>query len=448
MSSNTRLTTRFVETVMTAAPRAAFRDASVNGLEFRVTKTGARTFAFRYRRKSDGKQRRVTLGALSDVSLAEARERAEALRVAVAAGTDPAAGIQERKAAPTFREVVADWQANHAAANRSDKTRNDDQSMLDRYVLPRIGDMKAHDIGRRELSAMLNTARTATDTRKGHRKTKTEPRKLTHRPNRVFELTRAILRWAHAQGIITADPTAGMKRPVKKEASRERELSPAEIVVFWQNVERLPITPGLRVALKLALVTAARIGEVVGIAKSELTLDGPAPVWVLPRNRSKNEESHRVPLSPMAVSLIREAMALAQRPLVRDSKAEVAPDESPYLFPSRAKRGGSHGPIQPGAAATAMFRGRDMLGLVDFRIHDLRRTAATRMAEMGINPYTISLVLNHVSASKSTVTSKVYVQYGFDKEKREALDAWGARLEKIIAGNEGANVVALPTRVG
>ncbi|MFM9938777.1 MAG: hypothetical protein ACKVP7_04690 [Hyphomicrobiaceae bacterium] len=67
------------------------------------------------------------------------------------------------------------------------------------------------------------------------------------------------------------------------------------------------------------------------------------------------------------------------------------------------------------------------------------------MAEMGVRQETISLVLNHVSARKGTVTSKVYIQYGYDPEKREALNAWGARLERIVAGTEGANVVALPT---
>jgi hypothetical protein len=66
------------------------------------------------------------------------------------------------------------------------------------------------------------------------------------------------------------------------------------------------------------------------------------------------------------------------------------------------------------------------------------------MAEMGINPYTISLVLNHVSASKSTITGKVYVQYSFDREKRQALDAWSARLERIIAGKDTVNVIELP----
>ena len=75
-----------------------------------------------------------------------------------------------------------------------------------------------------------------------------------------------------------------------------------------------------------------------------------------------------------------------------------------------------------------------MIGLNDFRIHDLRRTAATRMAELGVTPHTISLILNHVSARQSSITSKVYVQYSYDREKRDALGAWGTRLESIVFG--------------
>jgi integrase len=225
-----------------------------------------------------------------------------------------------------------------------------------------------------------------------------------------------------------------MKRPVKREAPRERELSPSEIATFWSGLDGLAVTPGLRIAMKLALVTAQRIGEVSGIAKSELVLDGPAPVWTLPGERAKNDAATRVPLSPLALNLIREAWALS--------------GDSPWLFPSRGK----DGPIDAHAATVALFRSRDdnglRLGLKDFRVHDLRRTAATRMAEMGINPHTISMILNHVSASNSTITGKVYLRYNFDAEKREVLDAWGKRLEGIVAGTEGANVVPLNRAAG
>jgi hypothetical protein len=65
------------------------------------------------------------------------------------------------------------------------------------------------------------------------------------------------------------------------------------------------------------------------------------------------------------------------------------------------------------------------------------------MAEMGIAPHTISLVLNHVSARQGTITSKVYVQYSYDREKRAALGAWGARLEQILTNDARSDVIAL-----
>jgi integrase len=413
-----KLTARFVETVRTVQEREDVPDADVRGLQLRVTAQGTKSWTVRYTRSTDGRRRRLTLGVYPRMSLEEARQRAREELAAVGRGADPAAGIQERYAAPCLREVVAEWQASHAESNRSERVRKDDQSMLDRYILPAIGDMKASEIGRRELSKMLNDAKAATDSRQGHMKKGRKGRRLTHRPNRVFELVRAILRWAMEQGILNADPTLGMKRPIRKELPRERELSPAEIALFWKRVDSLAVTPGLRIAMKLALVTAQRIGEVTGIAKSELDLDGPAPLWVLPRQRSKNDQGNRTPLSPLALQLVREAWVLSA--------------DSSWLFPSPK----GNGPIDGHAAAVAIFRGRERLGLPDFRTHDLRRTAATRMGEMGVNPHTISLILNHVSTSKSTITNKVYLKYQFDREKREALSAWGRRLEEIVSGLE------------
>jgi Phage integrase family len=88
----------------------------------------------------------------------------------------------------------------------------------------------------------------------------------------------------------------------------------------------------------------------------------------------------------------------------------------------------------------ALERARGAIGIRDFRIHDLRRTAATQMAELGISPHTIAQILNHVSARQGTITSKVYVQYNYEREKRDALCTWAARLEAILAGKCSVNV--------
>lgn len=70
--------------------------------------------------------------------------------------------------------------------------------------------------------------------------------------------------------------------------------------------------------------------------------------------------------------------------------------------------------------------------MAHFRVHDLRLTVATGMASLGVNPHTISLVLDHISAIKGTVTTAVYVKYALDREKREALEMWERHLTGIV----------------
>ena len=109
--SRRKLTARFVASVKVDSPRMEIRDADEEGLELRVTKRGVKTWAFRYRRKSDGRKRLLTLGRYPTVILEEARILAQEERAKVSRGADPATGAQERKDAPTFRELVAGWQS-------------------------------------------------------------------------------------------------------------------------------------------------------------------------------------------------------------------------------------------------------------------------------------------------------------------------------------------------
>lgn len=420
--------------VQTARPgegqdRLELRDTKVRGLELRVgQKQDSKRWAFIYTRRSDSRVRRVTLGRYPDLTLAEARTRAIKLRSEVEEGADPANVVRIEKAAPTFGELAEEWIERHGRPNKSAHALRDNLSMLERHINPVIGAIKAEDVTKRDIIKLLDRVAAGADARfkRQNKVGSSRPaqaedvrildpkRKLSLRPNRVYELVRAIYRWGVGRDIVSADPTIGMKAPVQKEPPRERVLSDDELRKFCARLPAAPISPSLQIAILLALVTAQRIGEVVGMARGELELDGDEPVWTLPASRTKNREGHRVPLSALAVDLIKQAADLAS--------------DSEFLFPSPK----DDQPIGSMAATRAMVRARPILGLDDFRIHDLRRTAATGMAQLGVSPHTISLVLNHVSARKGTITSAVYVKYSYDAEKRVALDAWGTRLTELV----------------
>lgn len=418
------------------------RDTDVHGLEIRVTTSGVKTWRLHYTRRSDGRRRALKLGRYPNMSLKNARARAKALQSGiedVEAREDPAASLQARRTAHTFRELAEEWIERHAIPNRCARAIADDRSMLDLHVLPEIGSMKIGEVSKRDVIRLFDRVAAKADARiKKVRGSTMVPRKLTHRPNRVFELVRAIFRWAISRDMIVVNPTAGLQRPIKKEKPRERELSPDEIRILWLALQRapssrerwkrqpndFPMRRGTALTMMFALVTAQRIGEVSGIALTELDLNPAAPAWKIPGARTKNGEAHRVPLSGLALRLIGEARALA--------------GDSMWLFPNPSK----DGPVHPHAATRALERARPIIGLSDFRVHDLRRTAATRMEELGTPPHVISYVLNHVSVSKSTITKKVYSRYTYEREKRESLDAWSARLEEIVSDKRVAGEIA------
>lgn len=429
-----------------------YRDRDVRGLEIRVWQSGAKSWRCHYTRRSDGRRRVVGLGSYPGLPLKEARRKARRLQSEVEdleGPADPAAKRAMRRAAVTFADLADSWIALHGKPNVSPRALRDNRSMLNRHILPAIGTMKACEITRRDVLRLLADVAAKPDARK---RKDVASRSLTYRPNRVFELVRAIFRWGVSQDELQVDPTYGLKPPIKKEKPRERTLSDEEIRTLWEALNAapelrslskrgatgdgisahggIPMTKATALALKLSLVTAQRIGEVTGMALSELSLNNSAPVWVIPGTRTKNGEPNRVPLSGLAVELINEARALA--------------GESAWIFPSRYDQD----PIDAHAPTRALSRARSAIGIDDFRVHDLRRTAATRMAELGANPHMISLVLNHVSARRGTITSKVYVRYSYDREKRDALEAWAHRLKEIISGLDGANVVPMSRRFG
>ena len=279
--------------VQAGPDRAEYRDGHTRGLVLRITPNGKKTWAVIYRRKSDARKRRYTIGAYPAFSLEEARNQAQEVLAAVARREDPAGQLQTRNASLTFAQLAAAWVNRHGRPNKVPRALYDDQLMLSREIYPAIGAMKADEVSKRDIIQILDGV---------------ADRGARVRSNRVFTLLRSIYRWGLAEDLIKSDPTQGV-RPRTVERPRDRVLTDEEVSIFWHSLDGAPMTKAVATILRLALVTGQRIGEIAGMTKAEIDLSATNPMWTQVGARRKNKEMTRVPLSPLAVALISDAIA-------------------------------------------------------------------------------------------------------------------------------------------
>jgi integrase len=158
------------------------------------------------------------------------------------------------------------------------------------------------------------------------------------------------------------------------------------------------------------------MGEVCRMRWEHVDLD--RGWWTIPAVDSKNDDPHRVPLTPSVVTAI---------------KARKNDQEDRYVFSTHG-----HAPVADRAKKAAAILSRGLT--FTFRAHDLRRTAASYMAEAGVDRMHIAHVLNHRSVTRSTVTA-IYDRYHYDKEKRAALETWARELDRIVKNKAGLALV-------
>jgi integrase len=237
----------------------------------------------------------------------------------------------------------------------------------------------------------------------------------------VLTVVRRVCIWAVAHDILETDPTTGVLKPLKIKPSRDRVLDDAEIVSFWTGCDQLgwPFGP----LFKLLLLTAQRRSEVAGMRWSELDLEG--KLWHIPGERIKNSKAHDVHLSDFALEIIHG--------LVELKPAAGKPD---FVFSFT------------GDAAVSGFvytkRTLDnLIGVHGWRLHDLRRTATTGMARLGIPPHVADRVLNHTTGTIHGVAA-VYNRFQYLDERKAALDAWARFVEALVRPETAqTNVVGL-----
>jgi integrase len=261
---------------------------------------------------------------------------------------------------------------------------------LRKDVLPIIGHIPLHDLHRRDVTRVIDAKSSAPIAAR-----------------RAFEDIRGMVRFAVSRGDLDYNPIDGMKGPPLSK-SRTRVLTDDEIRVLWHSLPTaLAKSPASQRIIKLCLLTGQRLGEIVGITTSELDLG--RRLWNIPGSRTKNGHPQSVPLSPMATQVIKEEGFKVSRP--------------------------SH-------VSQAIQRAQARFGIAQWTAHDLRRTALTKMAELGVAPIVLGHIANHRTTTKAGMTLNVYVHHAYEKEKREALELWADRLQGIISGG-GAEVIAL-----
>jgi integrase len=263
---------------------------------------------------------------------------------------------------------------------------------LRKDVLPIIGHIPLGELHRRDVTRVIDAKADA---------------RIAAR--RAFADLRAMVRWAVARGDLDYNPIDGMQGPPTSKP-RTRVLTDEEVRVLWRS---LPIawSETIQQIIKLCLITGQRLGEVSGLRPSEIDLDH--KIWNIPGSRTKNGHPHSVPLSEMALNIIGEA-------------------------------GGSFKVSRSVNVSQAIKRKQAKIGIAHWTAHDLRRSALTGMAKLGVAPIVLGHIANHRTTTKAGMTLSVYVHHAYEKEKREALELWADRLQGIVSG--GAEVVTMQGR--
>jgi integrase len=370
-------------------------DDDVPGFGIRLREAGSRTFVFQY--ALGDRQRRVTLGPVTAIGLGKARDTAKNLYAAVRLGRDAAGEKADArvKAAETFEAA-----ARLFLAHQRTRLRPRSYPDVERHLLMHaraLHGLQLLRVERRDIATCI----TAVAVNNGM---------VT--ANRVRTSLSSFFTWAMQQGLVDGNPVIGTTR--NQERPRERVLEPAELRLIWNALEE----NDFGAIIKLLALTCQRAGEISGLRWSEIR----ETAIVLSGERTKNHRPHTIPLSEPAKALLDVQRRRPGRDLVFGNGT------GPFSGWSNCK-GRLDAKI---AAATGK-------PLPHWTPHDLRRTAATGMADLGVQPHVVEAVLNHVSGHKAGVAG-IYNRASYEPEKRRALEIWAEHLLAIVEGRAAAVV--------
>jgi integrase len=386
-------------------------DENLPGFGFRIRAGGKRTWIAQYR--IGNKQRRLTLGSLEKLDPDQARKAARAVLARVELGHDPQGEKIEGRvqAAQTLGAIV-----DRYLAFARGRLRPRSYEEVERHFAQHWAPLKALALAR-ITRVNIATRISAIGEQRGR-----------FAANRARASLSTLFTWAMREGLVEANPVIGTNKAID-ERSRDRVLADDELVEIW-NASR---DDDYGRIVRLLILTGQRREEVGAMAWNEINLTNSQ--WSLPGARTKNRLPHDVPLSDAAAAILLSTPPLVRRDLIFGTGS-----------------GGFSGWSRAKAALDARIKkarfehlGKRAEEISPWRVHDIRRTVATGMANIGVQPHIIEATLNHISGHKAGVAG-IYNRAIYAAEKRAALERWADHLQSLIEGAE-PHIIPFPARL-
>ncbi|MGI9510075.1 MAG: tyrosine-type recombinase/integrase, partial [Geminicoccaceae bacterium] len=323
-------------------------DDDMPGLGVRILKSGSQSWVVRYR--IGRKQRVVNLGKIAILTLGQARSKAGEILAKVKLGHDFQADRKARTSQTklTFGRLSTDFIGRYVEVVQRPRTRLETRRLLAKWQ--HLDDLAIEDVSRAVVAEGL---------------TRVEEQSGLVTRNRARSAVSRLFAWAMQEGLADLNPVVGTA--VRPELPRDRVLSLNELKDIWAATDG----PGdYNRIIRLLMLTGQRRAEVAGITWEEVDFE--SALWRIPSTRTKNARGHEVPLSDEAKSILANVGS-------RDGRA--------LAF------GEGNGPFSGWSKSKERLDRRS--GVTGWRLHDLRRTAVTGMAELGTQPHVIEAIVNH-----------------------------------------------------
>jgi integrase len=372
---------------------AIYFDSDIPGFGLRLRVSGAqvrRSWVAQYR--SFGRTRRVLLGSAEILGAEQARAAAKKVLARVTLGHDPQAEkiARRQKDTHSLRSVVADYLTFKQRTVRP-RTYGEIVRYLTGHFFKPLHNIPIDQITRKDVAARLT-------------KITLENGSITASRARIA--LSGFYAWALGQGLAEANPVIGTTS-AQEAKPRERVLDDGELAAIWKACD----DDAFGKVIRLLILTGARRAEVGGMRWSELDFE--RGTWTIPAERVKNGRQHTLPLTPFAISIIESV----PRRVGRD-----------HLFGTRSDGGLSHWH----AKAEQLDR---RLTIKPWRIHDLRRSLATRLCDLGVAPHVVEQILNHQSGHRAGIVG-VYNKSRYEREVVTALSMWTDHILTLVKGGE------------